>query len=389
MKSQNWFAAVTALFMSLDVNSAIAEPGVSSSKIVFGQAAALDGPVAALGRDVRAGLLAAFDEANARGGVRGRKLELVSRNDGYEPELAVAATRQLIEEDHVFALAGGVGTSALMAAEPLAEEAGVPMVGPFTGADFLREASRPNVVNVRASYSEEIEAMVAHLTKDRGVDRIGILYQDDSFGRGAFAGLLRALDKRGLKPVGEGTFERNTRAVKTALATIRKANPQAVIMIAPYGPCAEFVKLSRQLHFEPTLLATSLTGLDALTAELGPAATGVFVTQVVPLPGDTSVPAVARYRAALAALDPKASPDAVGFEGYLVGRLIVAALQAAGPEPTRKSFLGAIYGHEFDLDGVVFNYLDHVNQAAAHVSLAVIGPDGKARAVAGLGRAAE
>jgi branched-chain amino acid transport system substrate-binding protein len=389
MKSQNWFVAVAALFVSLDVTSALAEQGVSSDKIVFGQAAALEGPVAAFGRDVRAGLLAAFNEANAQGGVRGRKLELLSRNDSYEPELSVAATRQLIEEDHVFALTGAVGTSALMAAEPIAEEAGVPIVGPFTGAEFLREASRPNVVNVRASYSEEVEAMVAHLTKDRGVERIGILYQDDSFGRSAFAGLLRALDKRGLKPAGEGMFERNTRAVKTALATIRKANPQAVIMIAPYGPCAEFVKLSRQLHFEPALLATSFTGLDALVGELGPAATGVFATQVVPLPGDMSVPAVARYRAALAALDPKGSPDAVSFEGYLVGRLIVAALQASGPEPTRKSFLDAIYGHDFDFDGVVFNYLDHVNQAAAHVSLAVVGPDGKAKAVTGLRQAVE
>ncbi len=355
MQSRIWFVFLAALPISFSPNSAIAEPGVSSTKIVLGQAAALEGPVAALGRSMRTGLLAAFKEANAQGGVGGRKLELLSRNDGYEPEQSVVATRQLIEQDQVFALAGAVGTPTSKAAEPVAEEAGVPFIGPFTGAEFLREPFKPNVVNIRASYFEETEAMLEHLTKDRGITRIGILYQDDSFGRAGLAGVLRALEKRGLKLAVEGTFERNTRAVKVALATIRMANPQAVIMIGPHAPCAEFVKLARQLHFEPLFLASSFTSLDALVRELGPAATGVFFTQVVPLPGDASVPAVARYRAALATLDPDASVDAVSFEGYLVGRLVVAALQAAGAEPTRKSFLDAIFGHEFDFGGVVFD----------------------------------
>ncbi len=384
MQSQNWFVAIAALLIGFGPTCAIAEPGVSSSKIVFGQAAALEGPTAALGRSMRTGLLAAFNEANAQGGIAGRQLELVSRNDDYEPDLSVAATKQLIEQDHVFALAGAVGTPPSMATEPIAQVAGVPFIGPFTGAEFLREPFKPNVVNIRASYFEETEAMLEHLTKDRGITRIGILYQDDSFGRAGLAGVLRALEKRGLKLAVEGTFERNTRAVKTALATIRKANPQAVIMIGPYGPCAEFVKLARQFHFEPLLLASSFTSLDALVVDLGPAATGIFLTQVVPLPDDSSVPAAARYRAALAALDPEATPNAVSFEGYLVGRLIGAALRAAGAEPTRKSFLDAIFEHEFDFGGIVLDYRGHGNQATAHVSLVVIGPDGKAKSVAGL-----
>lgn len=379
--------AVAAVLLLLAPFCAAAEPGLTATTITFGQAAALSGPVAALGTEVRRGLLAAFDEANARGGVNGRRLELISRDDGYEPEASVAATRQLIDRDHVFALAGAVGTPPSLAALPIAQDAGVPFIGPFTGAGFLRQPANGNVVNLRASYAEEAEFMVAHLTQDLGITRVGILYQDDFFGRAGLTGLQRALDKRGLKLAAEGTFERNTRAIKTALALIRRADPQAVIMFGPYGPCAAFIALARELRFNPVFFASSFTGLAPLAQELGAGAAGIYHTQVVPLPANSPLTAAADYRAALAALDPKASPDAVGFEGYLVGRLIVAALADAGVRPTRQSFLAAIAGHEFDLGGVRADFRAPGNQAAAQISLAVIGRDGKARTITSLNAA--
>ena len=218
--------------------AAHAEPGVFDDRIVFGQSAAFDGPAAALGLGMREGILASFNEANAAGGVNGRRLELVSYDDGYEPEKAIANTKRLINENGVFALIGEVGTPTSNAAQPIATEAGVPFIGPFTGAAFLRNPSLGNVINIRASYDQETEAWIEHLTTDLGVSRIAILYQDDTFGRAGLSGVSKAMEKRGMKLVAEGTYERNTTAVKTALLAIRKAASRG----RRHGRCLQAVR---------------------------------------------------------------------------------------------------------------------------------------------------
>src|SRR5262245_55884766 len=273
--------------------AAHAEPGVFDDRILFGQSAAFDGPAAALGLGMREGLLASFNEANATGGVNGRRLELVSYDDGYEPEKAIANTKRLIKENGVFALVGEVGTPTSNAAQPITTEAGVPFIGPFTGAAFLRNPALGNVINIRGSYDQETEAWIEHLTTDLGMSRIGILYQDDTFGRAGLSGVSKAMEKRGMKLVAEGTFARNTTAVKTALLAIRKAGPEAVVMVGPYKPCAEFIKLAHRLKLNTIFVNISFVGANALAKELGGDGKGVVVTQVVPFPEDVSLPLVA------------------------------------------------------------------------------------------------
>ena len=175
---------------------ALAEDGVTADTIMFGQAAVLEGPASALGLGMQNGLNAAFDEINAKGGVHGRKIKLISVNDGYEPDRAIAATKKLIEEDKVFALIGPVGTPTSAAAQPIATAAKVPFIGAFTGAGFLRNPKLDNVINVRASYDAETEAWVKHLTEDLKISKIAIFYQDDAFGRAGLSGFKKAMDKR-------------------------------------------------------------------------------------------------------------------------------------------------------------------------------------------------
>jgi len=153
-----------AVAFGLALTAGAAENGVFADKIVFGQAAVLEGPAASLGLGMREGLNAAFGEVNRAGGVKGRKLELVARDDGYEPKKSIEVTRQLLEQDKVFALVGPVGTPTSAATQPIASEAGVPFIGAFTGAEFLRAPHKPAVVNVRASYFQETETMVERLT---------------------------------------------------------------------------------------------------------------------------------------------------------------------------------------------------------------------------------
>jgi len=366
---------------------AASETGVYADRIVLGQSAALGGPAAALGQGMRLGLESAFAEANEAGGVHGRRIELISLDDGYEPDRAIANTQRLIEDQGVFALVGEVGTPTAKAVQPLATEHGIPFLGSFTGAGFLRDPALSNVINVRSSYDAETDAWIAHLTEDIGVSRIAILYQDDSFGRAGLSGVKKAMDKRGLQLVAEGTYMRNTTAVKTALLRIRKADPEAVVMVGAYRPIAAFVRLARRLRLDPVFMTISLVGSAALAAELGEAGQGVVVTQVVPFPHDTSLPLVARYQQALTAYEPDAPAGFVSLEGYLVGRLVIEALRTAGPAPDRAGLLDAIYQRRrFDLGGVTLTYGPGDNQGLDRVFLTVLQADSSFKPVETLSR---
>jgi len=331
---------------------------------------------------MREGILASFNEINVTGGVNGRRVELVSYDDGYEPEKAIANTKRLINENGVFALVGEVGTPTSNAAQPIATEASVPFIGPFTGAAFLRNPSLGNVINIRGSYDQEAEAWIAHLTTDLGISRIAILYQNDTFGRAGLSGVSKAMEKRGMKLVAEGTYERNTTAVKTALLAIRKADPEAVVMVGTYKPCAEFIKLARRLKVNAVFVNTSFVGANALAKELGEDGKGVVVTQVVPFPGDMSLPLVAQYQKALKAANPDAQIGFVSLEGYMVGRLVVEALRKVKGPVTRVGLLSTIKEvGTFDLGGIQLHYGPEDNQGMDQVFLTVIQADGSFKAV--------
>ena len=358
------------------------EVGVSSDTILFGQAAALEGPSSALGQGMRQGILAAFAEINAKGGVHGRKLELISRDDGYDPDRSVAQTTRLIEEDKVFALIGAVGTPTTTVTVPIAKARNVPFIGPFTGAGFLRAPDLHNVVNIRASYGAEAEAWIKHLTEDLHLKSIAIFYQDDSYGRDGLAGVKAALEKRGMELTAEGTFERNTSAVASAMRTLKRAEPEAVVMVGTYGPCAAFIKLARRSGFNPIFVNISFVGANALAKELGSEGQGVVVSQVVPFPWDASIKVVADYQAAEKAFDPNLKPDFVSLEGYLSGRLVAAALEIAGPNPTRADMLRLINDvGRFDISGDIITFGQKMREAPAKVFLTVIQPDGTFKAV--------
>jgi ABC-type branched-subunit amino acid transport system substrate-binding protein len=358
----------------------------TAAEVTFTQIAALSGPASALGTGMRDGIVAAFEEANAAGGVNGFKLTLQSLDDGYEPDKSIAQLEAVLPMGSI-ALIGPVGTPTTQAMAPMAQQAGLPVVGPFTGAGFLRDPALDNVFNLRASYGAETEAWIAHLVDTLGMKRVAILYQDDGFGRAGLEGTVAALEKRGLTLAAEGNYVRNTTAVRSALLQISKADPEAVVMVGSYKPVAEFVRLSRQLRFDPVFVTISFVGSGALAAELGGDGAGVIVSQVVPLPGDLDRPVTSAYQAALSAHVPGAQPDFVSLEGYLVGRLAIEALKAAGPDPTRASYLAALRAlSAVDLGGMALQFGPGDNQGSDAVFLTRITPDGRFEIVSRDGR---
>ena len=375
-------AALLGLLPSL----ASAEQGVTNAQVTFAQVAALDGPAGALGQGMRQGMQAAFEEANANGGVHGRQIILDSMDDGYEPDRSVVHVKAVIENDNHLGFIGAVGTPTTAATQPVATAANMPFVGPFTGAGFLRDASHSNVFNVRATYFAETEAWIEYLVDQQGMDSIALLYQDDGFGRVGLAGVTAALEKRGMTLSAQGTYTRNTTAVKKALLHIRKAEPDAVVMVGAYKPVAEFIRLSRRIKFEPTFVNISFVGSDALAQELGDAGEDVIISQVVPFPWDASLPVVAQYQAALTAFDAEATPGFVTLEGYLTGRLAIKALENTGAELTRESFLKALSElRTVDFGGVTMSFGPGDNQGMDEVFLTRITQDGSFQPVVSTG----
>ena len=350
-------------------------PGVSDSQVLFGQSAAFSGPAQALGHGMRLGIQAAFHEQNQKGGVHGRMLALTTLDDQYEPHLAFTNTLNLINNERVFALIGEVGTPTARSASPAANAGNVPFIAPFTGAGFLREAGLENVVNLRASYSQEAEEMVARLTEDLGITRVAVMYQNDSYGQSGLDGVVDALARRGLEPVASWYYQRNSDAVKAAVFNIVDHNPEAVIMIGAYAPVAKAIAVARE-DIDPIFMAVSFVGSNALAQELGPDGVGVYVTQVVPLPDDTEIPAVAAYRAALTAFDADAVPGFVSLEGYLAGRLAIVGLEKCGRDISRKCFLDVLRDGTIDLHGLTLQYGPGDNQGSDAVFVTVIGDDG-------------
>ena len=180
-----------------------------ADKIVLGQAAVFTGPAAQLGIQMRNGIKAYFDYVNEKGGVHGRKLELVTEDDRYEPAVAPGATKKLIEEHKVFALLGYVGTPTGVAHLPVVTQAKVPLVGMFTGAEVLRVPFNRYVFHVRASYYDETEKIVEQVVSTGG-RKIAVFYQNDAYGEAGRKGTELALERRKMKIHSQGTVERNT-----------------------------------------------------------------------------------------------------------------------------------------------------------------------------------
>ncbi len=356
--------------------------GITDDGILFGQSAAFSGPASELGLGMRLGILVAFNEVNASGGVHGRQLDLAFRDDAYEPEAAIANSAALIQEDKVFALVGAVGTPTSRSAVPVAEAGGVPYIAPFTGAEFLRSPDYQHILNVRASYYQETAAMVKRLIEDLGITRIAVMYQDDSFGRAGYQGVRIALQKEGMEPVAIGIYPRNTKAIKTALLDLKQGDPEAVIMIGAYEPVAHLISWARHTDFNPEFMTVSFVGSNALAHELGDHGEGVYVTQVVPFPWDDSIPIVADYHKALATYAPEESPGFVSLEGYIAGRFVIEVAERCGREIDRRCFTQQLRnGDIVDLGGFKLQFGAMDSQGSNEIFLTVIGSDGNYRAI--------
>lgn len=360
-------------------SAAHAEDGVTEKMVTVGQFAALSGPNELLGKRIQTGIQVYFNEVNGAGGVNGRQLKLVSRDDGYEPTRSAVAVKQLIDEDKVFALLGSVGTPTTSAAIPLLTERKVPLLGPVTGAESLRDPFNRYVFHVRAGYNDEAEKIIQFLAPS-GLKRIGLLYQNDSYGKAGLEAVMAAAKRNGVDIVSSATVERNSLDVDTAVATILKGEPQAIVQFSTYKTVAAFIKKARDKGYHNQFFNVSFVGSSALAKEMGSNGDrAVVISQVVPFPFAPSNLVVKSYQDAMKKFSD-GQLDFSSMEGYLIGRVFVEGLSKAGKNPTRESLIAAleqIKGLSQGLANSSLSYGPQMHTGGKFVEMTFLSPEGR------------
>lgn len=342
-------------------------PGVTDKEIRIGASLALKGHAGYLGTQMLHGAMAYVRHVNAQGGVHGRQITVIAYDDGYDPPRCLYNTQRLLIEDNVFALFCYVGTPTTVKIIPLVNEARIPLVGMFTGANALRDPVNRYLINIRASYYQETGATVRYLVEDLGIRRIGVFYQYDAYGFDGLRGTELALRRYNLVPVATGTYIRGTLAVDEGLQRIMDAQAAAVVMIGTYEPCAKFIRQAKNNGYRPVFSNVSFVGADELARILGDQAEGVIVTQVVPPPSPRSdavkLWGVDEYSRLLNRYYPQDRPNFVSLEGYLNARVLVEGLTRTGRRLNRERFITALESvRDYDLgidNDLAFSAQDH------------------------------
>ena len=337
--------ALLAFGLALSAGSPVAaDGGVDADTITFGQSACFTGPNGNLGLHYRAGILAAFGVQNQRGGVKGKSIELLALDDGYEPERAAANTERFVSEDDVFAVIGGVGTPTARRIAPVLRTANVPFIGHVTGADFLRDAERfPNVVNLRAGYADETRRLVKHVIEELGKRRFGVIYQDDAFGRSVLRNYKAVLDDYSIPILAKAVFSRNTHAVHAGLFSLAKADLDAILIVGTYATNAEIINTANALGHDYIMANLSFVLSDELRKRVDEPSARILVTEVMPDAKERGSQFVESFWRDLEAQygAPGAADlrNEVALEGYLLGRFITAVLERMEQPWSREGFL--------------------------------------------------
>jgi branched-chain amino acid transport system substrate-binding protein len=349
--------------------------------IVIGQVSPLTGTIAGTGSEYVAGGAAYFAYVNDNGGINGRKIRVVLKDDSYKPEQTLALTRQLLTEDKPLALFGFVGTGNVMALlkNKVLEETGIALLAPYTGAQDLREPMNPNIFHIRASYTDETASMVEHLNTI-GMHRIAVMYQDDPFGKSGLAGAETALQKLGLKLVSKGAYDRTKpEEVDAAVAAIAPTNPDAIIMVAVNRASASFIKKIRAQGSSARLFSISVVNFKELLKNAGEDnARGIGISQVMPYPYATRVPVAREFQTLMAKYQPDKVVSYASMESFIAAKILVEAIRRSGTEPTRQKIITQLEKlNNYDVGGFRVSFSPENHAGSKFVEVTVIGQGGR------------
>ena len=352
------------------------EVGVNDTEIVIGQSLGMSGPLAELGTEIANGSRAYFDSLNERGGIHGRKIRLITLDDGYVPANSMKNAERLLEQERVFALLNFMGTPNNQAVLPLVEKTGVPFFSPLTGADAVRYPFRRNVFNVRAGYRDEIEKLVRHL-HTIGVSRISAVIQANSFGKEGLAAVESAMEARGSKLRSVASIRTDASDASDAASQTFQANPSAVILITAGRATNELIKAYGRLTKGVQFYTLSVMGAQSNIKALGKDGVGTVVAAVVPFPWSHASPLAKEYRAAMEKIGVQ-EYSFVSFESYINARVLAEALRRSGKDLTREKLIGVAENMAgINLGELEINFSKDSRQGSRYVDLTIIGANQK------------
>ena len=366
-----WRACATGLLLVSVVVSAQAQ-------LRIGQPSGFTGSVAAGVKENTEGAKLYIDAVNARGGVNGQKIELISVDDEFKPARTVEVARELITKQNVLALFLNRGTPHAQALLPLLAEYQIPLVGPSTGAMALHQPVNPWVFNVRATYQREAAKAIEHLATI-GITRIAVLETDDSFGADSAAGARQGFERTKLQPVLQEKFPRDKPDFGPLAQRVRSADAQAVLVIGSAGNTANAVQAIRAAGSRAQVVTLSNNASDGFIRLLGEHARGVIVTQVFPNERSVSYALIKEARDLAAAKGMDGVSPAM-MEGFAAAKVLVEGLRRAGPRPTPTGLRDALESiRGFDLGGLSVSYSRDNHTGLDFADLSIIDATGRFR----------
>jgi branched-chain amino acid transport system substrate-binding protein len=372
---ENVVRCIAIVFGTLAIVSA-----VHAKDIVVGQSTALTGTLASSGEPMRLGAQVAFDAVNAAGGVNGRHVRFISKDDKYKIEETVRLVKELAEKEDAIVFVGGSGTAnhEELLKKKILQEANVAMIGPRTGGAALRDPFNPYMFHIRASFAEEVEKAIVYF-RTIGFQKIGVVYQDDALGKDGLTAAKKVLLREKLEPAFLATFERGTLNVEPAVKAAVAAGAQAIILVTTTAPTSAFVKLFHEGGGTAQLMALSIVDAEAVIKSIGlKYAHGLAITTVFPSQSRTEIPIIKDYQADLKKFAPNAQPSIVSLEGYVAARVIIEALKKAGPNPTREKVMHSLETlTKTEIGGFRINFGPKSRVGSTYVDISMINKNGQ------------
>jgi ABC-type branched-subunit amino acid transport system substrate-binding protein len=357
---------------------ALAQASKGVRKLVLGQSVPLTGAADQIGLAYFNGAKMYFDAINAKNGAGGYKIEVKTLDDGYTAAKASANAKQLIVEG-VDALFGFAGTASCDAAFAVAKASNTVFFAPFAASDALHEPSLTNVFHVRPALADEAYKIARHCAT-LSQDRIAVFAEDDAMGRAGIAAVNQALlDLKRPPIVASALSPVNSDKVDAAVATLLKAQPQAIIQVSLFNSSAAFIRKMRRAGFGGQFLNFSVVGIDPLFSALGKEIGGIVISQVVPSPRSVGTPLIKEYLDVLNQTDQTPSYESV--EGYVAARAFSEGVRrstAGGGKPDRAGLQKAFESMtDYDMSGFRVNLRSKKYESVRAVDLVTITPEGK------------
>jgi ABC-type branched-subunit amino acid transport system substrate-binding protein len=355
---------LTCLFFALLLTQAHAQRGISDSEVRFGNWGPQSGPAAAWGT-VTTAIEAYFNYINDQGGIHGRRLTLVSRDDAYDPARTVSAVRELNDREQVFAFVGGVGTANGLAVMPLIKREGIPWVSPATGSVVFAEQSDGLIFSTFTNYVVEASLLTRYAATELGAETIAVFYQNDDYGREGLRGLeeeVARLQAEGVNVVvgDRVSYERGTTGMQVQALRLAGSGADAVLLYSDPSAAAGLLAEFARLDYQPQILAT-VTLLDpSLIAN--PGMQGALFSSFLRLPSvilgeGNGDPIADRYfQEVVLQYAPQVARDPFrALAGIAFAQPAVEALRLARPELTREGFLEALRSIDGYSEGLFHN----------------------------------